>query len=582
MYYSDEIIEEVRSRNDIVDVISGYVQLKRQGNNHFGICPFHNEKSPSFSVNQRGQFFHCFGCGKGGNVFTFISEYENFSFPEAVKFLADKSGVELPEVEMTPEMQKNQSIRQRLYEINKEAARFFYYQLRGKDGQIGIEYFKKRELSEDIMKQFGLGYSLKYTDALYKYLRSKDYDDEILRKSGLFSFEERYGFQDKFINRVMFPIFDIQGKVVAFGGRVLGDAKPKYLNSPETDIFHKSRTVYGLNFARTSRKDQIIMCEGYMDVIAMHQAGFTQAAASLGTAFTPEQANLIKRYSTNILLAYDSDEAGTTSALRNILILQDAGLSCKVINLEPYKDPDEFIKNLGSEEFQKRIDDAENGFMFEIRQLRKKYPKDDPDDRTQFQKGIAEKLCRFTETLERDNYLEAVCRKYEISSAGMRELVTKTAAKGVVQKTIPLKSGKKDKDTAQDGIKKSQKCMLTYIVNEPELYLTSSDFTDDLYKRVSAKMFEEIETDSFNPAAIISSFPDVEDQRLVAEIFNTNIDAIGNGEEKSHAIKDLLIAIKDNAIMEYQVDHAGEAEAIMKVIKDKQSLEKLRKTNLNI
>ena len=281
MYYPDELIEEIRMKNDIVDVISGYVRLQKKGSNHFGLCPFHNEKSPSFSVSGPKQMYYCFGCGAGGNVITFLMEYENYSFQEAVKALADRAGVALPQMEYSQEARKADSRRAKLLEVNKEAAKYFYYQLRARQGSIGYQYLKDRQLSDETMNRFGLGYSNKYSDDLIKYLKSKGYTEDLIRDSGLCNVDEKHGMYDKFWNRVMFPIQDINHRVIGFGGRVMGDAKPKYLNSPETEIFDKSRNLYGLNFARTSRKGNIILCEGYMDVIALHQAGFNQAVATL-------------------------------------------------------------------------------------------------------------------------------------------------------------------------------------------------------------------------------------------------------------------------------------------------------------
>ena len=368
-YYSDDIIEEVRSRNDIVDVISQYVRLSKKGSTYFGLCPFHNEKTGSFSVSPNKQMYYCFGCGAGGNVFTFLMEYENFTFGEAMEALADRAGVELPKQEYTSAQRQEADKRARLLEINKEAAKYFYMLLRGERGVRALSYFRKRELSDETMQKFGLGYSDQYSDDLYRYLRKKGYEDDILKESGLVSIDERRGGYDKFWNRAMFPIMDVHNKVIGFGGRVMGDGEPKYLNSPETKIFDKSRNLYGLNFARSTKKPQLLLCEGYMDVIALHQAGFDNAVASLGTALTSGHANLLKRYTKNVYLTYDSDGAGVKAALRAIPILKEVGITTKVINMKPYKDPDEFIKALGAEEYQKRIDTAENSFMFEIRIL---------------------------------------------------------------------------------------------------------------------------------------------------------------------------------------------------------------------
>ncbi len=310
MYYPEELVEEIRMKNDIVDVISGYVRLQRKGGSYFGLCPFHNEKSPSFSVSRSKQMFYCFGCGAGGNVFTFLMEYEHYTFQEAVKALAERAGVALPELEYSEETKRKESRRARLLAVNKEAATYFYYLLRRKEGEQGMRYLRGRQLHDETIQKFGLGFAGKYSDDLSKYLKSRGYQDELIREAGLCSIDEKRGVYDKFWNRVMFPIQDMNHRVIGFGGRVMGDGTPKYLNSPETPIFDKSRNLYGLNFARASRAGNIILCEGYMDVIAVHQAGFGQAVASLGTAFTQGQAALIRRYTQTVLLSYDSDGAG--------------------------------------------------------------------------------------------------------------------------------------------------------------------------------------------------------------------------------------------------------------------------------
>ena len=408
MRYSEDLIEEIRMRNDIVDVISGYVKLQRKGSSYFGLCPFHNEKSPSFSVSPSKQMYYCFGCGAGGNVFTFLMEYENFTFVEALRMLADRAGVELPQIEYSKEAKEQADLKATLLEVNKQAAKYYYYQLRQESGKQGMDYLKSRELSDETINKFGLGYSDKFSNNLYRYLKSKKYSDEILRQSGLFNVDERNGMYDKFWNRVIFPIMDVNNRVIGFGGRVMGDAKPKYLNSPETKIFDKSRNLYGLNLARSSRKKNLIICEGYMDVISMHQAGFNNAVASLGTALTSQQASLLKRYTDEVLIIYDSDEAGVKAALRAIPMLKTAGLSTKVINLKPYKDPDEFIKNMGKEAFQERLDHGMNSFLFELHAMEQQYEMEDPQGKTDFFKETARKLLRFEDEIERNNYIQAV------------------------------------------------------------------------------------------------------------------------------------------------------------------------------
>ena len=334
MDYSEDLIEERRRKNDIVDVISNYVRLQKKGRSYFGLCPFHNEKSPSFSVSRDKQMYYCFGCGAGGNVFTFLMEYENYSFLEAVQYLAERAGVELPKEEYSKEAKDRADLKAILLEINKVAAQYYYIQLKSERGMVAHKYLSERGLSEETIKTFGLGFSNKYSNDLYQYLRSKGYSEELIRQAGLISIDEKNGVYDKFWNRVMFPIMDVNSRVIGFGGRVMGDAKPKYLNSPETVIFDKSRNLYGLNRARTSRKPYFLVCEGYMDVISLHQAGFTNAVASLGTALTSGHASLIKRYVKEVYLTYDSDDAGTRAALRAVPIMREAGIATKVIRME--------------------------------------------------------------------------------------------------------------------------------------------------------------------------------------------------------------------------------------------------------
>ncbi len=585
MYYPDELVEEIREKNDIVDVISGYVKLKRQGSNYFGLCPFHNEKSPSFSVSQNKQMFHCFGCGAGGNVFTFVMEYENYTFPEAIRFLAGRAGVTLPEISYDAEAKKKDSKRARILELNRDVAKFYYYTLRSPQGQTGLEYLRKRELSEETMKRFGLGYSSRYSDDMLRFLRGRGYSDELIREAGLVNYDEKNGLYDKFWNRVMFPIQDINHRVIGFGGRVMGDGKPKYLNSPETIVFDKSRNLYGLNLARTSRKNHMILCEGYMDVIAMHQAGFTEAVASLGTAFTPGQASLLKRYTQEVLLTYDSDEAGTKAALRAIPILKEAGLHGKIVRLEPYKDPDEFIKNLGAEEFQKRIDGAENSFFFEIRVLQREYRMDDPASQTEFYREIAKKLCEFPEELERENYLKAVAREYMIDADQLRKMVVSYAARmgGVPERAARPKPTAGNKTQERDAGRTSQKLLLTWIVDEPEVYkvvrryISPEDFTVELYRMVAERLFEDMDKGVHSPASIVSMFDDEEQQREAASLLSTKMEEISTKQEKERALQDIIYRVKQAG---YEASSAS--GAIARAIEGRRALEELRKVHISL
>ena len=569
--YSREVIEEVVSRNDIVDVISGYIKLKKSGSSYVGLCPFHNEKSPSFSVSGTKQMYHCFGCGVGGNVITFVMEYENYTFPEAVKMLADRAGIALPVMEYSGEDRRERDIKTKLLEINKIAATFYYHQLKSPAGQSGLDYLKKRQLSDKTINTFGLGYAPQLTGDLYRMLKEKGYDDELLKESGLFTYEK--GIREKFWNRVIFPIMDINNKVIGFGGRVMGDGKPKYLNSPETKLFDKSKNLYGLNVARSSRKNNLIICEGYMDVISMHQAGFNQAVASLGTALTPGHARLMKRYTDNVLITYDSDEAGVKAALRAIPILKEAGLSTKVINMRPYKDPDEFIKALGTEAFQERIDKAENSFMYEIGIIEKNYNRSDPESETAFEREVANKLVQFSEKLERDNYMKAVCRQFMIPEDGMREMVIRIGSQGgiIPRQTQPVRRMEPARKKKEDGIRQAEKILLTWMIEDGDIYdkvseyIQPDDFIDPLFKDVASKVYEQYETGSVNPAAIIGSYSDGDMHSEIAAMFSAELSESLSKSEREKTLNDTVLRVKKSSL-DYKLEHAADAKTMQDII----------------
>jgi len=589
-YYSDELIEEVRSRNDIVDVISGYVRLQKKGSTYFGLCPFHNEKTGSFSVSPAKQMYYCFGCGAGGNVFTFLMEYENFTFPEAMQALADRAGIDLPKQELSGEAKRESDKRSRLLEINKEAGKYYYTLLRSERGAQALSYFRKRELSDATMQKFGLGYSDKYSDDLYRYLKSKGYEDEILKDSGLVGFDEKRGGHDKFWNRAMFPIMDIHNKVIGFGGRVMGDGEPKYLNSPETKIFDKSRNLYALNFARQSKRPYMLLCEGYMDVIALHQAGFDNAVASLGTSFTSGHASLLKRYTKEVYLTFDSDGAGIKAALRAIPILKEVGLSVKVINMKPYKDPDEFIKALGAEAYQERIDQAENSFMFEIRILQQDYDMKDPEGKTAFQHETAKKLAQFSEEMERNNYIEAVAEHYQMGYENLRKLVNQYGAQGgLAREPVKLKSATREVKKKEDGMKQSQKLLLTWLIEDTGLfdivkqYITPEDFTEEIYKKAAEILYAQFAEGALNPGKIVSMFQNEEEQREIAALFNARIHEIDGKQEREKALKETILRVKENSY-NYRAAHIAVTDiaGTQKLIDDKRQLEALRKLHISI
>ena len=585
MRYSDDIIEEVRMKNDIVDVISQYVKLTRKGSSYFGLCPFHNEKTPSFSVTPSKQMYYCFGCGAGGNVYNFIMEYENYSFGEALSHLAGRAGVELPKIEYSREAKEKAEQRAALLEINKLAAQYFYYQLRRESGKTAYGYLLGRGLSEETIRKFGLGYSDKYSDDLYKYLKSKGYSDDLLRESGLFNVDERRGMYDKFWNRVIFPIMDVNNRVIGFGGRVMGDGKPKYLNSPETKIFDKSRNLYGLNVARTMRKNYLILCEGYMDVIAMHQAGFTNAVASLGTALTSGHASLVKRYTKEVLLLYDSDGAGVRAALRAIPILREAGVTSRVVSLKPWKDPDEFIKNEGAEAFEERLNQAMDSFMFRVHIAEQDFAMDAPQGQNQFFERCAEMLLELSDELERNLYIEAIVKeygRYGVGTEDIRKRVNTLAMKGTpAEKRIQPKSGTPENRKKESAADKAQKLMLTWLVNYPgifeqvEKYISPSDFVVPLYKQVAEMLFEQHKEGETNPGKLLNAFTDSEEQREVASLFNATIHLENEGEQQ-RAFSDALLRIKEESLKEKnRTWDPSDMAGLQELIKAKKELEDL-------
>ncbi len=589
--YSQEQIEEVRSRSDIVDVIGSYVRLKRSGSGYVGLCPFHNEKSPSFSVSPSRQMYKCFGCGVGGNVITFLMEYENYTFPEAMEHLAQRAGIELPKQELTSREKQQESLRASLLEVNKKAARYYYGVLKSSRGTLGYEYLRGRGLTDETILRFGLGYAGQGGGELYRYLKQEGYDDRILQESGLFKMEER-GVYDKFWNRVMFPIMDVNNRVIGFGGRVMGDGKPKYLNSPETKIFDKSRNLFGLNYAKKGRHKNIILCEGYMDVIALHQAGFTNAVASLGTAFTEQQANLLRRYTSEVLLTYDSDGAGVKAAMRAIPILRRAGINGKVVHMEPYKDPDEFISNLGAKEFAQRMDKAQNSFFFEIQILEREYSMADPEQKTQFIHEMARKLLVFEDKIQRDNYQEALAAQYNIRIEDLKRLVIRYGNQMPegYQEAMEDRNRRQRRGNSPEpekGILYSYRLLLSWLIEEPELYgqikdtITPQDFMDGQYRTVAELLYRQLEEGEVIPARIISHFQEAEEQNAVAAMFQTNLKGELTLPEREKAVNELVMKIKEYSL-EKQTGQSTDLGELQRLIDQRKELQGRNKLHISL
>lgn len=587
-FYSDEIVEEVRSRNDIVDVIGSYVTLRHKGNSYSACCPFHHEKTPSFHVSRDKQMYHCFGCGVGGNVYTFVMEYENFSFPEAVRYLAERSGISLPEQELSEEQQKKENYKSILKDINKSAAAYFYYLLtKSEHGVKGLEYYHGRGLTDETIQNFGLGYSDIYQNDLYKYLRSKGYTDGQIKDAGLVRFDEKHGATDMFWNRVMVPILDINGKVIGFGGRVIGDGLPKYINTQETQIFDKGHNLFAMNLARRSKRRGIIICEGYMDVISMHQAGFDNAVASLGTALTIGQASLIKRYTDEVYLAYDSDEAGTKATLKNVGTLRTVGLTTRVVDLSPHKDPDEFIKTNGAEAFEQRISDAVTGIMFEVNTLAKNYKLKDPEEKVRFSKEVAKRLSTIEEVVARHSYTDAVAEQYKLDRDGLKQMVTQYGTLQLEQSSVtdaeirPARTVSKETNDAS----KTERLLLTWMVNEPVLFdilediISPDDFQDVNCQAVAKKLIEQYKQNhTVSPASIVDGSEDIEQQRVIASIMQTELPFDVSQEERERAINDVVKKTK-LAKIDYDLTQCGsDMVRFQQLIVNKANISKLHIT----
>ena len=578
-FYPEELIEEVRSRNDIVAVIGARVKLTRKGANYFGCCPFHSEKTPSFSVSPSKQMYYCFGCGAGGNVVTFLMNYENYNFTEAMEHLASRVGITLPKREMTSQEKERESPRSRLLQLNGEAAKFYFYQLRGEAGREGLAYLSRRGLSRETLQKFGLGFAPNSYDALYRYLKEKGFSDEELKVGGLARFKEQSGAHDYFRNRVMFPIMDRNSRVIGFGGRVMEPIEPKYLNSPETPLFDKGGNLYALHLARATRRPYLLLCEGYMDVISVHQAGIDAAVASLGTALTGGHALLLKRYTDQVILCYDSDAAGIKAAMRAIPILREAGLGIRVLDLKPYKDPDEFIVHEGTEAFEKRIEDALNFFLYQSDVWKSGYNLQNPAERTAYYKKLAEELVTFEDPLERDNYLSAVCERQEISRERMEGLVGRIGngrisserpeSVDLSEEALSLRA----RPERDEGLLTASQVLLNWAATGPASpeklreTIREEDFPLQLYREIFRYILQEKgQREVLLPATVLNRYLESEeDSKLAAAIFSRSFSESASPAQKSRVLSESLQRLR-KAYLQKELQTAGDAKSMQALI----------------
>lgn len=600
MYYEQELIEEIRLQNDIVDIVSQYVQLKKRGSSYFGLCPFHNEKTPSFSVSSDKQIFYCFGCGAGGNVISFIMQIENYDFVEAVKFLAQKANIELPEAQYSQETKKIAQQKKILFNIHKDAARYFYSNLHNERGKICLNYIEKRKISPKFQKIFGLGFSNYARNDLYNYLLSKGYESDLILKSGLVIKEkDKEGYFDRFSNRLMFPIFDVHNNIIGFGGRILGDGQVKYLNSPETPLFNKSKVLYGLNYARASKKNQFIIVEGYMDVIALHQAGFNNAVASLGTAFNIEHSKLIRKYAQEVILLYDSDEAGTNAILRAIPILVSSGLKVRVLQVENVKDPDEYLKAYGADAFKSLLETAVNYIDFQIKNIKKHYNLENIEQKVQFTNEVSKLLLNLDNAIEREAYIKQISKIAEISENSIKQEMLKFAKQEMAKannkavneikkaNTVKVQSNNQNDKIKKVTIKAQQ--MLLYIISNNNLvyskvkqYLQPEDFIEPCFKKLAYKIYELRDAgNNIYPAELINYFDNPTEQNMISESFSVNnMEEYDDIRILEKTINDnIKIILKDNIDKKLnKAEENNDENQIQKLTNDKLNVYKLNIT----
>ena len=523
--YTDELKEEIRSANDIVDIVSQYVTLKRSGRNYFGLCPFHKEKSPSFSVSPDRQYFHCFGCHKGGDVFTFVSEVEKISFKEALEMLAERAHIELP-VSENPEYNKTQYIKDRMYKINAETTTFYHERLYKPLAKIAQDYVKKRKLDNKTLKAFKIGYSGEYNE-LYKHLKQSGFKDEEILSTGLVNRTDKGEFIDRFRKRLMFPIMDVSGKVIAFGGRKLDENEKmaKYINSNENLVYSKKKHLFGLNLAKQSSENKIILVEGYMDAISLYQRGFDNVVASLGTALTEEQGRLLRRYCEQVILSYDSDGAGQTAILRGLSILEEQGIDARVVQMDGAKDPDEYVIKFGSGRFKTLVDNAISLVEFKIKMLKPKYNLENANDKIRFLKEITKILSNVESDIEREIYISKVSTQYGISKEAIYSEINKIIYKknSSAEKNLNKKKKKEEeKVKVEDSVEKRENLIIYLLINyfaESFERIVSNITLDDIKLPENKKIYESILSSTAEETEkLVHSLANIEDENLQAHV----------------------------------------------------------------
>ncbi len=550
----EEFKERVRSGNDIVDVIGRYVDLKKSGANYKGLCPFHNEKTPSFFVMQDGQFYYCHGCHKGGDVFKFLCEYNHMDFPDAVRELAETAGIDVPDkFDYGDAGRIKAGLKNRLRDMYKTAAEFYYKELHSGSGKKALDYLKDRGLTKNTMVAFGLGYAPAGRTALYDHLKGKDFTEEELKESGLFSYKTG-GPKDAFFDRVMFPIMNRASKVIAFGGRILGTGDPKYINSPETPIYSKKNNLYGIQRAIAARKERIILVEGYMDVISMHQAGYPETVASLGTALTKEQADIIAKLARKVYLIYDADGPGIQAMRRAIPILKKAGLFVNIVSMKPFKDPDEMIKSEGVDGVEGRIRNADNAIVFELECIASEYDRKDPSENAEFEMKAANMIVELRDRFQREEFIKTVSERFDINkellTSEVNRIGDETYKEGIIRRKQnpvirrPEGVGSRIRDGDQ-GLPDERNVLLALVKN-PKIfeqvkgYVSVEDFTTVFLREVADILFDKLNNGGTIQAGEIMSRFDNEEQSDLGRLFSNEMYDASDDRTKSKFVSESL------------------------------------------
>ena len=545
MRYSDEILDEVKSSNDIVDVISQYIGLKRSGRNYFGLCPFHNEKSPSFSVSPDKQIFHCFGCGVGGNVISFISKIEGIGYKEAIEVLAERANIKLPTIDNSIDSKKEE-LKAKVYKVNSFTAEYYHKKLYEPSSKIAQEYVKKRQLNNETLQSFKIGFSGKF-DELYQALKKEGFNDEEILESGLVNKNENGKYIDRYRNRLMIPILDERNRVIAFGGRVLDDSKPKYINSPENIVYIKGRHLFGLNVAKKGDTKRLLIVEGYMDAISLHQRGITSVVASLGTALTTSQGWLLRKNCEQVILGFDSDGAGQTAILRAMEVMQNMGCDMRVLQMTGAKDPDEYVLKYGAVRFQKLLDDAISLIEFKIKILQKDLNLENASDKIKFLNEIAKLISKIENTMEREIYIEKIAKGYNISKEAIYAEVNKLQysnrkSSNILEKDRPVVSKVKKEENISEEITKRENTILWILINSVDTYKTIKenikieDFKNEENKEILKQIYNALENGNDNISSVLDH---IESEQIQSHLTEIMAEDYGITDNKK-AIEDLL------------------------------------------